>query len=148
MSKQFLERFPKLRDRTFWLAYKRASNIIDRRLEDYYQREHGMGSHALWTLLCAEERPSSQALIAEALNINPNVMVRVVDRMESDGIVRRVRNKDNRREHILVVTPLGKKHLKRIHKTFENVAQMVFSPMSLEELRNLKRNVSRIIESE
>jgi DNA-binding MarR family transcriptional regulator len=64
------------------------------------------GEGAILTRL-AEGGPASQQELSGRLHVNRTIMVKLVDRLEAAGLVRRERNTADRRCYALVVTPRG-----------------------------------------
>lgn len=56
----------------------------------------------------AEQDVFSQQELAERLEINRTIMVKVIDRLEEAGYVTRTRNPDNRRSYMLSLTEVGR----------------------------------------
>ncbi len=56
----------------------------------------------------ADEPVSSQQELAERLEINRTIMVKVIDRLQAAGYVRRTRNQENRRSYVLSLTDAGR----------------------------------------
>ena len=139
--------FPKVSRRSYFLSLDQARRIVMDRLEEHYIQVHDVELRGVWVLMCANEKPSSQALMAECLGINNNVMVRLIDRLEKSNLIRRLQNQDDRREHVLHLTDKGQRHLKTIYDNFDNVALKVFSPLTLDILRRVKKELDVIIEN-
>jgi DNA-binding MarR family transcriptional regulator len=59
----------------------------------------------------AEQDVFSQQELAERLEINRTIMVKLIDRLQEAGYVTRTRNPSNRRSHVLSLTAGGKKAL-------------------------------------
>jgi DNA-binding MarR family transcriptional regulator len=59
----------------------------------------------------ADQRVSSQQELAERLEINRTIMVKLIDRLQQADYVTRTRNPDNRRSYILTLTDTGRKAL-------------------------------------
>lgn len=59
----------------------------------------------------ADQQVSSQQELAERLEINRTIMVKLIDRLEEAGYVSRTRNPDNRRSYVLSLTGQGRKAL-------------------------------------
>jgi DNA-binding MarR family transcriptional regulator len=68
------------------------------------------GDGALLELLDAGG-PRSQQDLGERLRVNRTIMVKLVDRLETDGLVRRERNPRDRRAYALELTPTGRQAL-------------------------------------
>jgi DNA-binding MarR family transcriptional regulator len=85
------------------------------RARDCAQQVFPPGTHpgegAILTRL-AEGGPASQQELSERLHVNRTIMVKLVDKLEAAGLVRRERNPRDRRSYALVVTPRGHQTLK------------------------------------
>jgi DNA-binding MarR family transcriptional regulator len=62
----------------------------------------------------ADQRVSSQQELAERLEINRTIMVKLIDRLQAAGYVTRTRNPENRRSYALNLTDAGRKALDEI----------------------------------
>ncbi len=127
--------------------FQQALDVVQRRFERHYS-DHGIDLLHIWVLMCAREKPSYQKEIAEALKININTMVDIIDQMEDEGLVKRVRNPDNRRETIVQPTAKAIRLMVWVDNQWEDAARMGFHPISLEKLRGMRELAIAIIESE
>lgn len=137
---------PGVWSKSYYLTLTLSTAIAGLRLEEHYS-ETGIGLREVWILMACEESAASQSVIADCLGINRNVMVTIIDNMESKGLLRRVRNPENRREYILRLKTKGRIRLREIEQNFENVAAKVFHPIPLEEIRRIRDNAMLIIRS-
>ncbi|WP_052397635.1 MarR family winged helix-turn-helix transcriptional regulator [Streptomyces sp. NRRL F-5123] len=69
--------------------------------------------YAVLAALAAGHGTSQQAL-AERLEINRTIMVKLIDRLQGAGYVTRTRNPDNRRSYLLALTDSGRGELARM----------------------------------
>ncbi|MGZ4683176.1 MAG: MarR family winged helix-turn-helix transcriptional regulator [Acidimicrobiales bacterium] len=80
-------------------------------VDDAFAR-HG-SSLATWILLqhaAASEQPPSQSQLAGSMSIGGATLVRHIDRLEADGLVRRDPDPRDRRVTRISLTPAGKEH--------------------------------------
>jgi DNA-binding MarR family transcriptional regulator len=81
-------------------------------------RHAGIEPHQHQALLAIKGLPSGQkatiGVLAERLQIQHHSAVELSDRLEASGLIRRVRNKVDRREVLLRLTPKGEKLLRRL----------------------------------
>lgn len=87
-----------------------------------------------------------QGEIADRLGINRNVMVRIVDDMESRGIVLRQRNPHNRKELLLIITKQGREALKFVDETYEKVLQRAFHPLTIHDVEIITQGMQKIVD--
>jgi DNA-binding MarR family transcriptional regulator len=62
----------------------------------------------------ADQKVPSQQELAERLEINRTIMVKLIDRLQASGYVTRTRNPDNRRSYVLSLTDAGHDALTRM----------------------------------
>lgn len=81
-------------------------------------REAGLEPHQHQALLAIKGLPGGHrptiGLLAERLQIQHHSAVELADRLEISGLIRRSRNKFDRREVLLRLTPHGEKILRRL----------------------------------
>ena len=86
-------------------------------------REAGIEPHQHQALLAIKGLPAGQkpiiAALAERLQIQHHSAVELADRLEASGMIHRLRNKSDRREVLLRLTPQGEKLLLRLSVTHQ-----------------------------
>ena len=95
------------------------------------------------------EEGLSQTALAHALNVEPIVLVRLVDRLEAAGLIERRLNPRDRRVWLLYLTPAAGPVLEEIHRLSQAVHEETLAglPESRRQLltaalRHLKTNLS------
>lgn len=92
-----------------WVALGRVSQAIQCEVEAAL-KEAGLPELSWYTVLWELERagkPTRPKDLAIPLFILPYQLSRLVDRMEADGLVKRIQCKEDRRGHLLEPTPKG-----------------------------------------
>ncbi|MDT0302376.1 MarR family winged helix-turn-helix transcriptional regulator [Streptomonospora wellingtoniae] len=92
----------------------------------------------------AMDAPSQQEL-SRRLGIDPNVMVGVVDDLESSGLAERRRNPDDRRRYIVVPTPRGRELLAECTEVVDRVEDRLFSGLDEDERAALHGIAGRLL---
>jgi DNA-binding MarR family transcriptional regulator len=82
--------------------------------------------------------PSSQQDLAQRLNVNRTMMVKLIDSLEARGLVVRLRNPEDRRAYALHATPAGNETLTEMLPVMEKAEQELSAPLSGAELERLK----------
>jgi len=86
-------------------------------------REAGIEPHQHQALLAIKGLPIGQkpiiAALAERLQIQHHSAVELTDRLEASRLIHRLRNKSDRREVLLRLTPQGEKLLRRLSVTHQ-----------------------------
>jgi DNA-binding MarR family transcriptional regulator len=118
------------------VVYRRASeDLLGMRLKQYialsYLRDQG-------------ETPQQE--LGEALHLDANNLVLLLNDLEDEGFVERRRNPSDRRRHIVEVTPAGKQALERAERALESVEDEVLAPLDAEERATLRGLLTRALE--
>ncbi|UZP68941.1 MarR family transcriptional regulator [Desulfovibrio mangrovi] len=106
-------------------------SIIDARF-----KEHGVSS-ARWVVLWALEElgePVSQKRIANLLGIESPTLVRMLDRLEEDGLVRRNPSVEDRRVKLVELCAKAEPLLEEMHALFLQLEKDLYVGFSEEEL--------------
>jgi DNA-binding MarR family transcriptional regulator len=92
----------------------------------------------------ADQRVSSQQELAEGLEINRTIMVKLIDRLEAAGYVTRTRNPENRRSYLLALTDAGREALEEMQSSVVKHDELItanLTPAERERLIDLLRTV-------
>lgn len=82
--------------------------------------------------------PQNQTIIAEKLNINKNVMVRLIDELEAHGLCQRVQKPDmRRREYNIQLTAKGSKALRECEKMARQAERELLADLTENEREQL-----------
>jgi len=84
-----------------------------------------------------EQRVSSQLELAEKLEINRTIMVKMIDRLQAAGYVARTRNPENRRSYALSLTDVGRKALERMQPSVLERDRLLTANLSPDERERL-----------
>ena len=104
-------------------------------------------SAAQWivVLLVGESAASSAAGLCEVLTYDPGAMTRLLDRLESKGIVRRVRSPEDRRTIQLELTASGKVLYPKIIAAMVDVNNNLLRGFSRDEVSRLEGYLKRML---
>jgi DNA-binding MarR family transcriptional regulator len=118
------------------------------RTRDCAQRELPPGSHpgegAILANLAAGG-PASQQELSERLRVNRTIMVRLVDRLEAAGLVRRDRNPRDRRSYALVLTARGRQMLRAMEAAADRGEALLTVALRPGERRRLNQLLRRLL---
>lgn len=98
------------------------------------------------TLLLLRHGVYSQQNIADAIGVNRNVIVSVVDFLETNEYAERVKNQENRRENNIVITDSGREFLRGCEKEVKaKIHDTFFGHLTDKEQMLLKKLLQRLI---
>jgi DNA-binding MarR family transcriptional regulator len=111
-----------------------------KRIED-----EGFDAHHYSVLaILAEDARETQSTIAEALAVDPSRLVGLLDSLEERGAVVRERDPQDRRRHVVTITPAGKKQLQRLRAIAKEVEDEFFGPLGEDERAKLHSLLARL----
>ena len=77
--------------------------------------------------------PVSQIRVARATAMDPSLIVRVLDDLESQGLVKRCRNESDRRAMVVSLTDKGRAALRPLDLAYRRLANAMQRPLSAQE---------------
>jgi len=118
------------------VVYRQATeSVLGMRLKEYtslaYLREH--------------EQLTQQAL-AEAMHLDANNCVLLLNELETAGLAERHRDPTDRRRHLVAINPAGRQALERAERALESVEDEVLGALSPSERATLRSLLSRALE--
>jgi DNA-binding MarR family transcriptional regulator len=81
-------------------------------------------------LICKSEQKLTQKDLSEILERDKTSSVRLLDYLQDNDMISRVKNPDDRREHFIVLTEKSKQYIPQIDKAFESVNDVVLKGLS------------------
>ena len=105
----------------------------------------GMKYKAYAGLTLLRDAAQTQKDMCHAMHLDPNNCVLLLNDMEAAGHVRRVRDPEDRRRHIVELTPAGKKALAHAERAMEDLEGDVLGGLSPEERAQLRALLERAI---
>ncbi len=92
----------------------------------------------------AEAGPLSQQELGMALRINPSNLVGLLDTLEGDGLLVRLRDPRDRRRHLVQLTVTGRRRLAQAWQAAEAAEQDLLSPLAPGEREQLRGALERL----
>jgi DNA-binding MarR family transcriptional regulator len=135
----------RLRRLPSWLTSqvaRRAQRLVsDALAEEGVRRQH-------FTVLAslAEQGGASQAALGRRLWIDRSDLHAILNELERDGLVKRIRDAQDRRRNHVTLTPAGAAALKRLEKRVEAAQNALLRPLSAADRRELRRLLEQLVD--
>ncbi len=135
MSVKFAFDNPLLRT---WLLLHQTSNLVVKAEDAVFAKDQLTSQqHAVLLAMKYIEGPVTPSVIAHWLDRNTNTITTLVDRIEKQGLVKRVRDLRDRRSVRLEMTAKGKEAIDRATVTGWQLVEDILGGLSEDDLRTL-----------
>lgn len=84
----------------------------------------------MWILLCITTNGRSQRDVGAYLGLHPNVVVKLLDGMEEEGLLQRRRNREDRRSQSLEATAKGRSTIEKYMAERVGILRELFAPLT------------------
>jgi len=120
---------------------------VGRRAADNSMAPDGLRPRHLVALnLLNENGPASQQGLAEALSLDPSNVVGLLNELEERELVTRLRDREDRRRHIVELAPQGRKQLRLAWSRLDEVENDLFGALTAPERETLYKLLSRVVD--
>ena len=108
---------------------------------------HGLSARS-WGVLSTlvESGPLTQIELATGMAIDRTAMVYLIDELEGNGLVQRVRNQADRRAYLINLTGKGRTAQQKGADALAAARNQLLAPLDLSERDQLNRLLSRVID--
>jgi DNA-binding MarR family transcriptional regulator len=93
----------------------------------------------------AEQGAASQAELGRRLWIDRSDLHAILNQLEGDGLVKRLRDDADRRRNVVALTPRGKRVLARLDARVDAAQEALLAPLSASDRRELGRLLKRLV---
>lgn len=135
----------RLRSLPSWLSSevaRRGRRLVDEALaQEGARRQH-------FTVLAslADQGPASQADLGRRLWIDRSDLHAILNELERDGFVARVRDQEDRRRNVVTLTTAGDAALARLDRRVQESQSALLEPLSARDRRQLRRLLETIVD--
>jgi DNA-binding MarR family transcriptional regulator len=132
-----------------WLRLLACENIVESRLRTALRDEFGVTLPQFDVLAELEYlgRPLTMTGLSKRLMVSNGNVTGVVDRLAREGLVERQPSPEDRRVHLIRLTPAGRELFYRIAECHERWIHELFSGVSREKIRQLANLLAELHET-
>ena len=138
---QRLQRLPS------WLAAQVARRA-QRLVEEALAEEGARRPHFTVLTSLAEQGSASQADLGRRLWIDRSDLHAILNELESNGLIARVRDETDRRRNVVALTRAGRTALARLDKRIDAAQEALLTSLSATERRELRRLLERVVQGD
>jgi MarR family transcriptional regulator, organic hydroperoxide resistance regulator len=118
------------------------------RMKGAFERETGVSAGTWFTLeLLAREDGMSQGELSQRFDIDPSRVTRLAKRLEREGLLRKERDRGDKRVVRMYLTNKGRSLIENLSKCRERFDQRVGAVLTPEELKELRRMLGALAEA-
>jgi MarR family transcriptional regulator, lower aerobic nicotinate degradation pathway regulator len=117
-----------LLEKSGFLMVRLAMGFKARAIADLEEAGYSQYHYSVLAFLGAQTR-KTQAVIAEALGLDPSQLVGILDALEHRGLIERQRDPQDRRRHLVSLTAKGRTQLVRLRGRIDRLEDELFTPL-------------------
>jgi MarR family transcriptional regulator, lower aerobic nicotinate degradation pathway regulator len=130
-----------------WLTAQ-AARRAQRLVEEGLAQEGARRQHFVVLTSLAEQGPASQADLGRRLWIDRSDLHAILNELESNRQVARVRDETDRRRNVVALTRAGRTALARLDKRVDAAQDALLASLSAADRRELRRLLERVVQSD
>ena len=126
-------------------------NVVARksaRVAAYHLDQLGINPRHYAVMGIIDGRRMSQISLTGRLGLNKNVMVNLIDDLETKDLCRRVQNKANRREHHIHLTDKGREFLRQADQLVVRSQKEFLQPLTPDERKTIMALLAKLMKDE
>jgi MarR family transcriptional regulator, lower aerobic nicotinate degradation pathway regulator len=133
----------RLRELPSWLSGQ-VTRKAERLVSDALAQEGMRRQHFTVLTSLAEQGRASQATLGRRLWIDRSDLHAILNQLEDDGLINRVRDERDRRRNVVELTTRGAGTLKRLDKRVDAAQRALLQPLSPTDRRTLRRLLEQL----
>ena len=112
-----------------------------------FEEQLGMKLKEFHVLGYLSDHPgTTQQELGEGMLLDPNMVVLLLNELETRGYSIRRRDTEDRRRHVVEITPAGTEALDRAGSALTKIEDNVFGELNAQERRSLRRLLEKVLE--
>lgn len=120
------------------LLVSTGKQVADR-VKSAFDAENLRLRHGELLKVLAEGAATTQQQLVEALAVDPSVLVGLLNELERDGLIRRIRDPKDRRRHLVEISAKGLRTLHNVFDAVHVVEHAVFKDLTDDDRQSLRR---------
>ena len=128
-----------------FLLKRLGFSVKDQTMKAYEQTGLHPYHHGILIVL-GERSSETQGAIADALGYDRGQLVGLLDELEEHGLVERKRDPNDRRRHVVTMTPAGRRALTKLRALSQRLDASYLAPLADEERETLHALLLRLAE--
>ena len=135
--------------RRAWLALLRCFSRIERVLMQYIAQEYNssLPRYDVLTALAFNAEGLTMGELATMLMVSKGNITGVVQRLKSDGLVKKVTSKQDRRIQSVTISPEGRRLWEAMHADYDRIISELLSGQSDAQVQTLTRALQKTLDS-
>jgi DNA-binding MarR family transcriptional regulator len=131
-------------DRPLAILLMEAGAVADEKLRATLGESGLKPRHCQLLMRLVQDGATSQQDLLDALDLDASVLVGLLNDLEGEGLVERVRDPADRRRHIVDVSDLGTKTLMKLNAEIDDLSRQLFGAISATDIETLRRSLSAV----
>ncbi|MFZ1815872.1 MAG: MarR family transcriptional regulator [Rhizobiaceae bacterium] len=133
-----------------WLRLLRATRLFEMQVRDHLRTAHGttLPRFDVMAALFRANHGLTMSELSRMLLVSNGNTTAVVDRLEKDGLVRRVPSESDRRTVHVALTPLGREQFGEQARTHEQLVDKLFASMNAGEVVKMEALIKHMMKQE
>ena len=121
---------------TLFLLKRLGDAVRERAMPEFVAAGCNPYHNAVLAVLTEDAR-GTQAEIADALGWDRSYLVGILDELEENGLIERTRDPNDRRRHLVTMTPAGERSAAQRRSVIKRIEKEFLAPLDAEERKQL-----------
>ena len=126
---------------------KKAARLFVQAANVYLQKSGITHTQSIYLIRLWKQDGQSQRQLCESAGTAQPTVVKILDRLERDGLINREPNPKDRRGMLLYLTPKAKKICVKLENTVEEIEDMACDKINLAQLKKLNVDLNAITQN-